>query len=276
MVPATRTVRIPNAYNHDTRFGDGNFVVIAGPCAVESHDQLLTAARGVALGGAAILRGGIHKMRTNPDSFQGLGTGAFSFINKVKQETKMPFISEITDPRQIGDLLSVVDIFQVGSRNMYNYSLLKELGQIQTPVLLKRGFSATVEEWLKAAEYITKAGNPNVILCERGIRTFETTTRNTLDLNSVAYIKAHTDFPIIIDPSHGTGRAELIKPLALAAAALGADGLIIEAHPEPAKSLSDAAQALSLEQFADVVENVDKVLHALGRKRLTLGKVENV
>lgn len=267
MLPATRTVRLHPNSGPEIRFGDGNFVVVAGPCAVESHEQFLTAARSVKLSGASVLRGGIHKMRTNPESFQGLGSGAFNFINQVKSEVGLPFVSEVTDPRQISDLLAVVEMFQVGSRNMYNYSLLKELGQTQTPVLLKRGFSATVEEWLKAAEYITKGGNPNVVLCERGIRTFETTTRNTLDLNSVAFLKAHSDFPVIVDPSHGTGRPELIKPLALAAAAVGADGLMIEAHPDPRNSLSDAAQALSLEQFADVIEGVDKVLTALGRKR---------
>jgi 3-deoxy-7-phosphoheptulonate synthase len=250
----------------ELRFGGTEFVVLAGPCAVESREQFLAAAQGVKKAGAAMLRGGIHKMRTNPESFQGLGNGAFSFINEVKNQVGMPFISEVTDARQIGDMTSVVDMFQVGSRNMYNYALLKELGQTQTPVMLKRGFSATVDEWLKAADYIVKGGNENVILCERGIRTFEPTTRNTLDLNSVAYVKAHSSFPVIVDPSHGTGRPELIKPLSLASAALGADGLIIEVHPNPKESLSDAHQALSFEQFADIMADTQKVLTALGRK----------
>jgi len=250
--------------------GDGRFSIIAGPCAVESREQLLTAAQGVKAAGAVCLRGGIHKMRTNPASFQGLGAEAFSFIGEVKRQAGMPFVSEITDPRQIGDLVELVDLFQVGSRNMYNYSLLKELGQTRKPVLLKRGFSATVEEWLHAAEYVIKGGNDQVILCERGIRTFETTTRNTLDLNSVAYLKAHTPFAVIVDPSHGTGRPELIKPLALAAAAVGADGIMVEVHPQPTQSLSDAQQALSVEQFQEIAQNVEAVLHALGRQVATL------
>ncbi len=255
--------------NRQITFGGNEFAVLAGPCAVESRDQFTAAAQGVKKAGASMLRGGIHKMRTNPDSFQGLGNGAFSFINEVKNEVGLPFVSEITDARQVGDMLAVVDMFQVGSRNMYNYSLLKELGRTQTPVLLKRGFSATVEEWLLAADYIVKGGNENVVLCERGVRTFEPTTRNTLDLNSVAYVKAHSSFPVIVDPSHGTGRPELIKPLSLAAAALGADGIMVEVHPNPKQSLSDAFQALSFEQFDDIMVDVEKVLSALGRKRLS-------
>jgi 3-deoxy-7-phosphoheptulonate synthase len=257
--------RLQDGQEREIRFGGRDFVVIAGPCAIESHEQFLAAAQGVKTAGASFLRGGIHKMRTNPASFQGLGNDAFEFIQDVKRKVGLPFVSEVTDARQIGDMMDIVDMFQVGSRNMYNYSLLKELGQTRKPVMLKRGFSATVDEWLHAADYIVKGGNDDVVLCERGIRTFETTTRNTLDLNSVAFVKANTQFPVIVDPSHGTGRVELIKPLSLAAAALGADGLIIEVHPEPAKSLSDAFQALSFEQFDDIAQSVDKVLGAVGR-----------
>lgn len=266
---STKTVTVKFGTNRELRFGGNEFAVLAGPCAVESRDQFMTAAQGVKKSGANMLRGGIHKMRTNPESFQGVGNGAFSFINEVKQTVGLPFVSEVTDPRQIGDMLSVVDMFQVGSRNMYNYSLLKELGRTKTPVLLKRGFSATVEEWLLAADYIVKGGNENVVLCERGVRTFETTTRNTLDLNSVAYVKRNSPFPVIVDPSHGTGRPELIKPLSLAAAALGADGLMIEVHPNPKESLSDAFQALSFDQFTDIMVDVEKVLTVLGQKHIS-------
>lgn len=268
----TRTVTVKYATNdgqREVRIGGREFVVIAGPCAVESREQFEAAAQGVKTAGATLLRGGIHKMRTNPASFQGLGNDAFGFIKSIKTTVGMPFVSEVTDPRQLGDLSPIVDMFQVGSRNMYNYALLKELGQLKTPVLLKRGFSATVEEWLLAAEYIVKGGNENVVLCERGIRTFETTTRNTLDLNSVAYVKAHAPFPVIVDPSHGTGRPELIAPLALAATAVGADGLMIEVHPEPSRSLSDAHQALGFEQFAAITENVARLLQATGREMAT-------
>lgn len=255
-----------SAAGREICFGGREFVVIAGPCAVESREQFQTTAEGVKAAGAGFLRGGVHKMRTNPASFQGLGNDAFQFIKDIKASVGLPFVSEVTDPRQISDLAGVVDMFQVGSRNMYNYALLKELGRVNIPVLLKRGFSATVEEWLLAADYIVKGGNENVVLCERGIRTFETTTRNTLDLNSVAYVKAHSSFPVIVDPSHGTGRPELIKPLSLAAAAVGADGLIIEVHPDPARSLSDAHQALSFEQFRDITDGLARVLEATDRQ----------
>lgn len=245
--------------------GNNEITVIGGPCAIESHSQFLTAAESVQKSGAQILRGGLYKLRTNPESFQGLGESAFSWVQEAKTKFNMPFISEITDPRQIELFEGLVDIFQVGSRNMYNYALLKELGQTRKPVLLKRGFSATYEEWIKAAEYIEKGGNDRVILCERGIRTFETATRNTLDLNGVAYIKAHTHFPIIVDPSHGTGRPELIEPMALAGIAAGADGLMIEAHPHPKEALSDAHQALSLDKFRDILNKIRLLAPVLGK-----------
>lgn len=252
-------------------FGGRNIPVIAGPCALESQEQMLMTASGVKNCGASILRGGIYKMRTNPNSFQGLGDKAFGFINQVKAAVQMPLISEVVDPRQISEMLGSVDIFQIGSRNMYNYALLKEIAKTDKPVVLKRGFSATIEEWLNAADYILQGGNQNVILCERGIRSFDTTTRNTLDLNAVAYIKAHTKFPILVDPSHGTGRPELIAPMAAAAIAAGADGLMIEVHIEPKKSLSDAFQALSIEQFAEVMKLCRSVAAACGREILPEG-----
>lgn len=261
----TQTVRI-KFNDREVALGTGSVAVIAGPCAIESREVLLEAARAVKSAGACLLRGGIYKMRTQPDSFQGLGATAFSFIDEVKREVGMPLVSEVTDPRQISDMMSIVDMFQVGSRNMYNYELLKELGSLRKPVLLKRAFAATVDEWLKAADYLVKGGNDQVVLCERGIRTFEPTTRNTLDLNSVAYLKAHSSFPVIVDPSHGTGRPELIGPMSLAAIAAGADGLIIEVHPRPKEALSDAHQALNIAQFESIITQTEKVAKALGRE----------
>ncbi len=245
--------------------GDGRLTLIAGPCSIESREHLKETALGVKAAGATILRGGIYKMRTSPNSFQGVGESGFAYVNDVKREVGMPLVSEVTDPRQVGDFAEVVDMFQVGSRNMYNYELLKELGLLRKPVLLKRAFAATVDEWIKAADYVLKGGNQDVILCERGIRTFEPTTRNTLDLNSVAYLKAHTSFPVVVDPSHGTGRPELILPMSLAAVGAGADALIIEVHPRPREALSDADQALNFEQFSTIVRQVTAVAQALGR-----------
>ncbi len=261
----THTVRLEFQGGVHT-FGTGRVTVMAGPCSIESREHFLETAKGVKAAGASFLRGGIYKMRTSPESFQGLGVDAFGFINEVKREVGLPLVSEVTDPRQLPELAQVVDMFQVGSRNMYNYELLKELGTLRKPVLLKRAFAATVDEWIKAADYVLKGGNQDVILCERGIRTFEPTSRNTLDLNSVAYIKAHTPFPIVVDPSHGTGRPELIEPLALAAIGAGADGLIIEIHPRPKEALSDAHQAINIAHFASIVERVNKVALALGRE----------
>lgn len=257
---ATRPVKILNQV-----VGGEKFVVIAGPCSIESREQFMTAARGVQDAGATLLRGGIYKMRTDPKSFQGLGREAFEIIKEIRKETGMGLVSEVTDPRQISDLMDVVDAFQVGSRNMHNYYLLKELGQVGKPILLKRGFSGLIKEWILAAEYVVSAGNPNVILCERGIRTFETTTRNTLDLNAVAYVKAHTGFPVLVDPSHGTGLRELIAPMSWAAAAAGADGLLIEVHPEPKEAKSDGFQALSLNDFDILMVRLKRILAAMDR-----------
>lgn len=246
--------------------GNSDFIVMAGPCAIESLEQFSQTAEFVKSQGAAILRGGMFKLRTNPDTFQGMGRSAFTIAREIRAKTQMPFISEITDPRQVGDFLDIVDVFQVGSRNMHNYALLKELGQVKKPVLLKRGFSGLISEWLLSAEYIVKHGNPNVILCERGIRTFETATRNTFDVNAIAFVKSRSHLPIIADPSHGTGATHLVTPVALAAAAAGADGIIVEVHPQPSEALSDGFQALTLPMFADLMKKLEKVLGALDRK----------
>lgn len=226
-----------------------DFQIIAGPCSIESLEQFWTIASELKSMGVKILRGGLYKMRTQPQSFQGHGFVAYSWALEVKKHFGLDFISEVTDPRQISDMAEIVDCFQVGTRNMYNYELLKELGQGPTPVLLKRSFCATIEEWFAASEYIAAGGNTNILLCERGIRTFENKTRNTLDLNAVAYARKYSDFPIISDPSHGTGRADLVTPLALASVAAGANGLLIEVHNDPQKALSDKNQALNLQQF---------------------------
>ncbi len=250
----------------NTQIGGSEFTVIAGPCSVESEDQFRTTANGVKKSGAALLRGGIWKMRTSPTAFQGLGESSFEFIQKIKKETGMSLVSEVTDIKQVEEISGFVDAYQVGARNMHNYSLLKELGQQSKPILLKRNFSAYIDEWLKAADYITNGGNQNVILCERGIRTFETATRNTLDLNAVAYAKKHTSFPVIVDPSHAVGIADLVPQLCYAAAAVGADGLIIEVHNNPRVALSDGQQALTLEVFESTMRQLEKVLAAFDKK----------
>lgn len=260
---ATRSVRVGSYL-----IGSGGFAVIAGPCSIESFEQTQTVAETVQSSGAQFLRGGLFKLRTRPDSFQGLGPEAFQWVREIKGKLNLPFVSEIVDPRQIDDLHEVVDVFQVGSRNMHNYALLKELGHLHKPVLLKRGFAGLISEWLHSAEYILQGGNENIILCERGIRTFETATRNTLDLNAVAYLKRNTDFPVIVDPSHGTGRTDLVEPLCLAAAAVGADGIMVEVHPQPTQALSDGFQALMPKQFEQMMKKLGKVLGALDRELL--------
>lgn len=248
------------------KIGGPNFTVIAGPCSIESEKQFMDTAKAVKASGAAILRGGIWKLRTSSAAFQGLGSDAFGMIRKVKDETGMTLISEITDIDQVEQTFEIVDAYQVGARNMHNYSLLKELGKQTKPVLLKRGFSAYVDEWIKAADYITHGGNPNVILCERGIRTFETATRNTLDLNAVVYAKTKTQLPVIVDPSHAIGISSMVPAISYAAAAAGADGLIVEVHPEPNKALSDGPQALTFEDFNTMMRQLEKVLTAFDKK----------
>lgn len=245
--------------------GGPAFTVIAGPCSIESESQFLETALGVKQFGASLLRGGIWKMRTSANTFQGLGSESFQFIKRICQLTGMSLVSEVTDIRQIEEIHDFVGMYQVGARNMHNYSLLKELGKTQKPVLLKRGFAALIDEWIKASDYITQGGNENVILCERGIRTFETATRNTLDLNAVAYAKKRTSLPVVVDPSHGVGLRDLIPDLALASAAVGADGIIVEVHPRPAEALSDGSQALTLNDFEQMMKKIERVLAALDR-----------
>lgn len=259
----TRTVNVGRL-----AIGGSSFAAIAGPCSIESFDQFLETAQGVRDAGACLLRGGIWKMRTSAESFQGLGRESFELIRSVLHRTGLGLVSEVTDPRQIEQIHDLVDMFQVGSRNMHNYSLLKELGTLRKPVLLKRGFASLIDEWIKASEYITRSGNPNVILCERGIRTFETATRNTLDLNAVVYVKHRTDLPVIVDPSHAVGISDLVPDLAVAAAAAGADGIIVEVHPRPKEALSDGQQALTIDDFRRLMARLDKVLTAIDRPLL--------
>ncbi len=252
--------------NNTFTVGNGQFSVFAGPCSIESYPQFSETAHSVKAAGACLLRGGIWKLRTSAKTFQGLGNEAFDVVKKVTSETNMGLVSEVTDARQIETIYPFVSMFQVGSRNMHNYALLKELSQQDKPVLLKRGFAAFVDEWIKAAEYVEAAGKAKVILCERGIRTFETATRNTLDLNAVAYVKHNTHYPVIVDPSHAVGISALVPDLALAAAAVGADGIILEVHPSPKDALSDGPQALTPDQFAKLMVKIEKVLHALDRR----------
>jgi 3-deoxy-7-phosphoheptulonate synthase len=246
--------------------GASPFVVIAGPCSIESEKQWEVSARMAYKAGAVMLRGGINKLRTHPDSFQGLGRDALPIIKNVIKHVPLPFVSEVTDPRELDWMSEVVDVFQVGTRNMYNYALLKELSKLSKPVILKRAFSATIEEWIHASEYLVRGGNTNIILCERGIRTFEKAMRNTLDLSAVAYVKQSTQFPVLVDPSHATGLSELVEPMSLAAAASGADGLLIECHPNPKVAFSDARQAIDFESLESLMDRLEKVLNAMGRE----------
>jgi 3-deoxy-7-phosphoheptulonate synthase len=245
--------------------GGRDFVVMAGPCSVESREQLTATARSVAGSGATLLRGGAFKPRTSPYAFQGLGEDGLNLLEEGRAQTGLPIITEVMDPGQVERVAESADVLQIGARNMQNFPLLKEIGRSHKPCMLKRGLSATIEEWLMAAEYIMHAGNPNVILCERGIRTFETATRNTLDLSAIPLIKRLSHLPIIADPSHGTGHRYLVQPMALAAAAAGADGLIIEVHPQPETALSDGPQSLTLEDFANLMATLEQVLAAVGR-----------
>ncbi len=238
--------------------GGGMFQIIAGPCSVENEDQIITVAKAVQKAGATLLRGGAFKPRTSPYAFQGLQADGLRLLKLAKQETGLPIVSEIMDTSHF-DLFEDVDVIQVGARNMQNFELLKMLGRTNKPILLKRGLANTIQEWMMSAEYIMAGGNDNVILCERGIRTFETATRNTLDLSCVPLLKEKTHLPVLIDPSHATGMAKLVKPLAMAGAACGADGLMIEVHNDPTHALSDGAQAITPEQFADLVRRVHAI-----------------
>ncbi len=242
----------------DVQFGGDKLVVIAGPCSVETEEQIVGIAQAVKEAGADMLRGGAFKPRTSPYDFQGLEAAGIKMLLKAKEETELPIITEIMDPSNL-DLFSEVDVLQVGARNMQNYALLKALGKSNKPILLKRGISATYMELLTAAEYILSEGNPNVILCERGIRTFETYTRNTLDVAAVPVLKELSHLPTVVDPSHGSGRSELVGSLALAAVAAGADGLMIEVHNDPANALSDGRQSITPEQFRELMIKIKKV-----------------
>ena len=243
-------------------FGGGNFQLIAGPCSVETEDQVETIARAVKASGAGMLRGGAFKPRTSPYDFQGLHGEGIRILLEVKKRTGMPIITEIMDIGHL-PLFEQVDVIQVGARNMQNFELLKELGRINKPVLLKRGLANNIKELLMSAEYIMSGGNEQVILCERGVRTFETYTRNTLDLSAVAVLHELSHLPVVVDPSHATGAARYVKPMAMAAAACGADGLMIEVHNDPAHALCDGPQSLTPEQFDDVAKAVAKVRSAI-------------
>ena len=242
----------------DAKIGGGYFAYIAGPCAVESEDSLFSVASAVKKAGATILRGGAYKPRTSPRDFQGLGAEGLKILVKVAKAVGLPMVSEIVDPRDL-DLFADVDMLQIGAKNMQNFSLLKEVGKTNKPVLLKRGFCNTLDELLLSAEYITDAGNERVVLCERGIRTFESSNRFTLDLGGALRLKELTRFPVIIDPSHASGRAELVEPLSLASAAIGADGVEVETHCKPQDALCDGAQAIQPETFAEIVKKSEKI-----------------
>ncbi len=246
------TVRINNSV-----IGDNNFLIIAGPCAVESQEQILSIAKEIKKSNINVLRGGAYKPRTSPYAFDGLGKEGILYLNETKKVTGMPIVTEIMSVNEIELFNDYVDVFQVGARNMYNYSLLIELGKLNKPVLLKRGLSATIKEWLLAAEYILKGGNNKVILCERGIRTFETASRNTLDIGAIPIIKKETNLPIIIDPSHASGHWWMVPSLSKAAMAAGADGLIIEVHNKPHEAMSDGGQSLNIENFNKLINELN-------------------
>lgn len=240
------------------KIGGGNFVRIAGPCSIESEEQIIEIAKAVKSAGAQILRGGAFKTRTSPYAFQGLKEAGIQMLLKAKEETGLPIISEITTARTI-DLFENVDIIQVGARNMQNFDLLQELGKTDKPILLKRGLASTLQELLLSAEYIMREGNDNIILCERGIRTYETYTRNTLDLSAIPALRELTNLPVIVDPSHATGKASLVPSMALAATAAGADGIMVEVHNNPSCALCDGDQSLTPAQFDDLMKSIDKV-----------------
>jgi 3-deoxy-7-phosphoheptulonate synthase len=245
--PVDTIVRVGTA-----TIGGGGLTVMAGPCSVESREQLMATADAVAAAGGTILRGGAFKPRTSPYTFQGLGVDGLELLSEARERTGLPVVTEVMEPGQVDIVADHADILQVGARNMQNYPLLMAVGRSSRPVLLKRGLSATIEEWLMAAEYIVSSGNPAVILCERGIRTFETYTRNTLDLAAVPLLRHLTHLPIVVDPSHATGKRALVRPMALAAVAAGADGVMVEVHPDPDEALSDGEQSITLEQFAEM------------------------
>lgn len=247
------------------RIGSDDCVVIAGPCAVESEEQIMTTARAVRKAGATMLRGGAFKPRSSPYSFRGLGEVGLQLLAQAREETGLPVVTEVMTPTDVDLVARYADVLQIGARNMQNYQLLEEAGRSGRAVMLKRGLSATIEEWLLSAEYIVAQGNPNVLLCERGIRTFETATRNTMDMNAVALVKRRSHLPVIVDPSHGTGKWYLVQPLALAGIAAGADGVMIEVHPDPDRARSDGSQSLTFENFAALMPAMQAVAVAVHR-----------
>jgi len=246
--------------------GGDQLVLMAGPCSVESREQLFETAAAVKEAGAHILRGGAFKPRTSPYAFQGLGLKGLELLREAREKFHLPIVTEVLAPQDVSLVAQYADILQIGTRNMQNFALLRAVGEVQKPVLLKRGMMATIEEWLMAAEYILVQGNSRVILCERGIRTFETATRNTFDINAIPLVKQLSHLPVIADPSHGTGRWDLVIPVSRAAIAAGADGLIIEVHPHPEQALSDGAQSLRPDRFASLVEETRRLAEVLGRR----------
>ncbi len=248
------------------RIGDGFFGFIAGPCSVEYREQTLETARVVAAAGCTMFRGGAFKPRSSPYSFQGLGVAALELLEEAKAETGLPIVTELMDPRHVEDVLEHADVIQIGARNMQNFLLLAEVGRADKPVLIKRGLSSSVEELLMAAEYVAKEGNERVILCERGIRTFERATRFTLDLGAVAVLKQETHLPVIVDPSHAAGRRDLVLPLSRAAVAVGADGIIVETHPRPEEALSDGPQQIRLAEFPEFAQEIAALAALMGKQ----------
>lgn len=258
--PEDTVIKLPNV-----EIGGKDLVVMAGPCSVESRAQIMEVAEFVKAQGAQMLRGGAYKPRTSPYAFQGLKEEGLKYLREAADKFGMSFVTEVKDTETVPLVSEYCDMLQIGARNMHNFSLLEAIGRTRKPVLLKRGFAATIEEWLMAAEYIASQGNYNIALCERGIRTFETYTRNTLDLNAVPIIKHLSHLPIIVDPSHGTGSWELVGPMALAAVAAGADGLIVEVHPHPEKALSDGKQSLRPDRFAEMIDRLKKMAPAFSK-----------
>lgn len=274
IVAVTETYKLVNKKFHpedtvitirNAKIGPGHLTIMAGPCAIENHDMVIETAFAVKKAGARFLRGGAYKPRTSPYAFQGLEEEGLKFMKEAREATGLNIVCEITSLRALETAVKYVDMIQIGARNMQNFELLKEAGKAGIPVLLKRGLSATIDEWLNAAEYIASEGNPNIVLCERGIRTYETATRNTLDISAVPVIRAKSHLPIIIDPSHATGVRAYIEPISKAAIAVGADGLIVEVHPCPSSALSDGPQSLTFEQFDNLIEELKPYARLAGR-----------
>jgi 3-deoxy-7-phosphoheptulonate synthase len=267
--PERTTVRLANG----ATFGGDVLALCAGPCSVESAEQIEATAAAVAQSGANVLRGGAFKPRTSPYAFQGLGRTGLELMRAAATRNHLAVVTEVLDPRDVETVCEYADMLQIGARNMQNFALLREAGLARKPVLLKRGFAATVDEWLMAAEYLLLAGNPQVVLCERGVRSFDSATRNLLDLSVVPLLAELTHLPVIVDPSHGTGIARLVEPMSLAAVAAGADGLLVEVHPDPANAVSDGMQSLTFEQFASLVGKLADVAAAVGRRLPSAGLV---